>query len=233
MIIMEKIMIYTYAMKITKNIDIGVFQQLEKRISTERREKIKKYHFEEDKKRSIMAEVLLRHSLKKDFGITREKVQFTKNSFGKPMLKNFEQIHFNLAHSGDWVVCGVSDVPIGIDVEIIKSNDLGVAKAFFTSSEYKDILNQPKEKQIKYFYKLWTLKESYVKAEGKGLYIPLNSFSFCILPHAIQMYEGDQLSKKYYFQVFNLDDFHISTVCSKKLSEEAISIVSIENIDIY
>ena len=226
-------MICKYALKIPKKVDIGVFQQLDKIISPERREKIKKYHFEEDKKRSIMAEVLLRHSLKKDFGITREQVQFTNNSYGKPMLKNFEQIHFNLAHSGDWVVCGVSDVPIGIDVEIMKTTELDVAKAFFTSSEYNDILNQPKEQQLKYFYKLWTLKESYVKAEGKGLSIPLNSFRFSILPHAIQMYEGNQMSKKYCFQVFNLDDFHVVAVCSKKLSEEAISIVSIENIDIF
>lgn len=225
-------MIYKYAMKITKKIDIEAFQQLEKIISTDRRKKIKKYHFEEDKKRSIMAELLLRHSLKKDFGITREQVQFTKNSFGKPMLKNFEQIYFNLAHSGDWVVCGVSDVPIGIDVEINKSIDLDIAKSFFTLDEYKDIVNQPKEKQIKYFYKLWTLKESYVKAEGKGLSIPLNSFSFCISPDTIQMYEGNQLSKKYCFQVFNLDNFHIVAVCSKKLSEKTISIVSIEDINI-
>ena len=154
------------------------------------------------------------------------------NRFGKPMLKNFEAIHFNLAHSGDWVVCGVSDDPIGIDVEIIKFIDLGIAKSFFTSQEYNDILNQPKEKQIKYFYKFWTLKESYVKAEGKGLSIPLDSFSFCILPHSILMYEGNQLSKKYCFQVFNLDDIHTVAVCSKNSSEEAISIVSIENIDI-
>ncbi len=207
-------MIGTYAMKISKNIDIGVFQQLETIISTERREKTKKYHFEEDKKRSIMAEVLLRHSLKKNFGITRENVQFTQNRFGKPMLKNLEQVHFNLAHSGDWVVCGVSDNPIGIDVEIIKSIDLGVAKSFFASNEYNDILNQPKEKQLMYFYKFWTLKESYVKAEGKGLSIPLDSFSFCILPHSIQMYEGNQLSKKYCFQLFNLDDIHTVAVCA-------------------
>lgn len=225
-------MIYTYAMNIKNKIDIEAFQQLEKIISNDRREKIKKYHFEEDKKRSIIAELLLRHSLKKDFGITREQVQFTKNSFGKPMLKNFEQIYFNLAHSGDWVVCGVSDVPIGIDVEIIKSIDLEIAKTFFSSDEYKDIIKQPKEEQITYFYELWTLKESYVKAEGKGLSIPLNSFSFFILPEAIQMYQGNQLSKKYSFHLFNLDNFHIVAVCSKKLSEEAISIVSIEDINV-
>ncbi|PRT33997.1 4'-phosphopantetheinyl transferase family protein [Bacillus wiedmannii] len=225
-------MISTYAMNIKNKIDKEAFQQLEKKISNDRREKIKKYHFEEDKKRSIIAELLLRHSLKKEFGINREQVQFTKNSFGKPMLKNFEQIYFNLAHSGDWVVCGVSDVPIGIDVEIIKSIDLDIAKTFFSLGEYKDIINQPKEKQITYFYKLWTLKESYVKAEGEGLSIPLNSFSFCILPEAIQMYQANQLSKKYCFDVFNLDNFHIVAVCSKKLSEEAISIVSIEDINV-
>jgi 4'-phosphopantetheinyl transferase len=229
---MERMMIRTYAMKITKNIDIGILQQLETIISTERWEKTKKYHFEEDKKRSIMAEVILRHALKKNFGITRENVQFTTNRFGKPMLKNFEHIHFNLAHSGDWVVCGVSNDPIGIDVEIIKCIDLDIAKSFFTSNEYNVILNQPKDKQIKYFYKFWTLKESYVKAEGKGLSIPLDSFSFCILPHSIHLFEGNQLSNKYCFRVFNLDDIHTVAVCSKKLSEEAISIVSIENIDI-
>lgn len=226
-------MICKYAMKITENVDIDVSQQLEKIISTERREKIKKFYYEEDKKRSIMAEVLLRHSLKKDFGITREQVQFTKNRFGKPLLKNVEKIHFNLAHSGDWVVCGVSDAPIGIDVEIKKTNDLDVAKAFFTSSEYMDIVNQPKEQQLNHFYKLWTLKESYVKAEGKGLSIPLDSFRFSFLPHEIHMYEGNQLSKKYCFQVINLDDSHVAAVCSKKLSEEPISIVSIENIDLF
>lgn len=225
-------MIYKYAMKITEKANTDVFQQFELMISTERREKIKKYYFDEDKKRSILAEVLLRHSLKKDFGISSEQIQFINNNYGKPKLKNFEHIHFNLAHSGDWVVCVVSDAPIGIDVEQIKTIDIGIAKAFFTSDEYKDILSQPKENQIKYFHKLWTLKESYVKAEGKGLYIPLNSFSFCILPHAIQMYECNQLSKNYCFQVFNLDDFHIVALCSKHFSEEAISIVSFDSIDI-
>lgn len=223
-------MIFTYAIKLSEIADIGVFQQLETMISSERREKIKKYHFEEDKKRSILAEVLLKHSLKKDYGINSKHIQFATNRFGKPMLKNFEKIHFNLSHSGDWVVCGVSDEPIGIDVEIIKSIDLDIAKSFFTNNEYMDILNLANEKQLEYFYKLWTVKESYVKAEGKGLSIPLNSFSFRILPDTIQLYEGNQLSKKYCFQIFNLDDFHIVATCSKKLSNKTFSIVSIEDL---
>ncbi|MEO4052748.1 4'-phosphopantetheinyl transferase superfamily protein [Solibacillus sp. CAU 1738] len=226
-------MIYKYAINITEKAYLDVFQQFELMISSERKEKVSKFHFDEDKKRSILAEVLLRHSLKKNFGITHDQIQFTNNQYGKPNLKNFDQIHFNLAHSGDWVVCVVSDAPIGIDVEQITTIDMGIAKAYFTSREYKDILSQPKDKQIQYFYKLWTLKESYVKAEGKGLSIPLNSFSFCIQSQAIQMFESNQLSKKYSFQVFNLDDFHIVALCSKKFSEEPISIVSFDHIDIW
>lgn len=225
-------MVCNYALKITNKVNRNVLQKFEKVISPDRRERIKKYHFEKDKIRSIMAEVLLRYSLKKDFGIVGEQVQFAANDFGKPRLKNFEQIHFNLAHSGDWVVCGISDEPIGIDVEIMKSHNLEIAKAFFTSQEYHDIIKQPKDKQLNYFYQFWTLKESYVKAEGKGLSIPLNSFSFCILPNRIQLYEDNQLSKKYSFQIFHLDDTHIAAACTQRLTEEPISIVSLENIDL-
>lgn len=226
-------MIYKYAIKITEKAYQDIFQQFELRISAERKEKVSKFHFDEDKKRSILAEVLLRHSLKRDFGMTNDHIHFTINEYGKPSLQNFDHIHFNLAHSGDWVVCAVSDTPIGIDIEQVAMIEMDIAKAYFTSSEYQDILSQPKDKQIQYFYKLWTLKESYVKAEGKGLTIPLDSFSFCIQPETIQLFESNQLSQKYSFQLFGLDDFHIVALCSKQLSEAPISIVTLNHIDIW
>ncbi|MFJ7837979.1 4'-phosphopantetheinyl transferase family protein [Lysinibacillus sphaericus] len=226
-------MIYKYAIKITEKAYQDIFQQFELRISAERKEKVSKFHFDEDKKRSILAEVLLRHSLKRDFGMTNDHIHFTINEYGKPNLQNFDHIHFNLAHSGDWVVCAVSDTPIGIDIEQVAMIEMDIAKAYFTSSEYQDILSQPKDKQIQYFYKLWTLKESYVKAEGKGLTIPLDSFSFYIQPETIQLYESNQLSQKYSFQLFDLDDCHIVALCSKQLSKEPISIVSFDHLDIW
>lgn len=223
-------MLYIYAIKVPEKIDIEIFQKFEKIISDERKEKIKKYYFDQDKKRSLMAELLLRYLLKIRFDICQSEIQFIKNSFGKPMLKNLEQIHFNLSHSGEWVVCGVNyNYEVGIDVEKIKENNLDIAKTFFTNEEYNYILKQPKKKN-ECFYKIWTLKESYVKAEGKGLNIPLNSFSFRISPEEIQMYEKNKLSKKYCFQMFYLDDFHIVSVCSKNISKEQISIISIDDL---
>jgi len=226
-------MVSVYALKVPEKIDIDVFQKFEKIISVERREKIKKYYFYQYKKRSLIAEILLRYCLKIRFDISKSEVQFIKNNFGKPMLKNFKKIHFNLSHSGDWVVCGINyDYPIGVDVERIKDNNLQIAETFFTPEEYDYILNQPLKEMNKNFYKIWTLKESYVKAEGKGLNIPLHTFSFDILPKEIQMYEGSNLSKKYCFQIFYLDDLHVVSVCSKNIYNGPISIISIDDINL-
>lgn len=226
-------MVSVYAMKVPEKIDIDVFQKFEKIISVERREKIKKYYFYQDKKRSLIAEILLRYCLQIRFGISKSKIQFIENNFGKPMLKNFNNIHFNLSHSGDWVVCAINySYPIGVDVEIIKDNNLQIAETFFTNEEYNYILNQPPEEINRFFYKIWTLKESYVKAEGKGLIIPLQTFSFHILPKEIQMYEGNNLSKKYCFNIFYLDDLHVVSVCSKNIYNGPISIISIDDINL-
>ncbi|WP_160165675.1 4'-phosphopantetheinyl transferase family protein [Clostridium botulinum] len=220
-------------MKVSEKIDKDVFQKYEKIISVERREKIKKYYFDKDKKHSLIAEILLRYSLKTRFNISKSEIQFIKNSFGKPLLKNFEKIHFNLSHSGDWAVCGVNyGYPIGVDVEQIKEINLQIAESFFTTEECDYILNKPQKEAIETFYNIWTLKESYVKAEGKGLNIPLNSFSFHISSKKIQLYEENKLSKKYYFQIFYLDDFHVVSICSKNIYNEKISIISIDDINL-
>jgi len=58
---------------------------------------------------------------------------------------------------------------------------------FFSSAECFDLHNLSAKEQIKYFYKLWVLKESYIKAQGKGLSIPLNSFSFGINNNQISL----------------------------------------------
>ena len=85
--------------------------------------------------------------------------------------------HFNISHSGDWVVLATGPSPLGIDVERIKDIDLDIAKRFFSGREYDDLMLKPDEERFSYFFNLWTLKESYIKAVGKGLSLPLDSFS--------------------------------------------------------
>ena len=99
------------------------------------------------------------------------------NAFGKPSLSDLD-IHFNLAHSGEWVVCAVDEDEIGVDIEAHHSMDFGVANRFFCREERA--LLEGKRAEAEYartFFRIWSLKESYVKAIGKGFSCPLDSFA--------------------------------------------------------
>ena len=74
------------------------------------------------------------------------------------------------------MVCATSNSEIGVDVEEILPFDLQMAKGLFTKEEYHYLLSK-KEEGNAAFYDIWTSKESYVKAEGRGLSIPLDSFN--------------------------------------------------------
>lgn len=98
--------------------------------------------------------------------------------YGKPYLPEAEQLFFNLSHSGNRVMCAVADTPVGCDVQQIRDiPEFGkIAKRFFTPEETAEIERLPEEEGKELFFRYWTLKESYIKASGMGLSMPLNRF---------------------------------------------------------
>ena len=184
-------------------------------VSFERRVRILKYKNEIDKKRSLIAELLIRKAAYEELDIPIEKVKISYNPYGKPFIDNVRYFKFNITHSGNYVAIAVSRYGVGIDIEKIENIDMGVAKRFFMKSEYQYIKSLSSEtEKINAFYMLWTLKESYIKAIGKGLKIPLNSFGFNIDKdiHLV----GQQIKKKYCFSSTKLHGYSFS-VCSKEL----------------
>lgn len=107
-------------------------------VSRERVIKSSKYLKLRDKKLSLGAEILLKHSLTK-IGICDPIISVGK--YGKPCLSNYPHIYFNLSHSQDYVACAVSDSPVGVDVERIHDIDGEVAKHYFSGSEYEYIVH--------------------------------------------------------------------------------------------
>lgn len=142
--------------------------------------KANKFKFLIDKNRFIVSRGILRkisgHYLNQD---PRE-VVFKYGKYGKPMYRDIQNLNFNISHSGNMVVLGfVRDSEIGVDVEKIKADFdvLGIAQNFFSTREVKSLLNIPLEHQYRAFYRCWTRKESFIKAKGSGLTIPLHSFA--------------------------------------------------------
>ncbi len=93
---------------------------------------------------------------------------------GKPRVAG-DKVHFNLSHSGRYVACAISDVPVGIDIEAEGENlDL---LATVTMPEERDAFScVPEGEREALFCRMWTAKESYMKAVGLGMSIPPESF---------------------------------------------------------
>lgn len=155
-----------------------LFETAYRTVSPTRRAKIDAVRFDKDKRLSLGAGLLLHIGLT-ECGL-KAPFDIDYNEFGKPFLADNDGIFFSLSHSGTWAMCAISDVPVGCDIEIIKEADLKIAKRFFHPDEYEAILalaTPESAAQSDMFFRIWTRKESYVKAIGKGLSLPFESFS--------------------------------------------------------
>jgi 4'-phosphopantetheinyl transferase len=100
-------------------------------------------------------------------------LELTRSETGKPFIKN-SHWHFNISHSGDYVVCAISDESeIGIDIQIYKNLNINAYQRHFTESEWQQLTDAPDSSKA--FCQLWSQKESIMKADGRGLDIPLRT----------------------------------------------------------
>ena len=121
----------------------------------------------------LLGRLLLINGLK-SYGKNFNELIIQYSKYGKPYFKG-SNIKFNISHSGDIVVCVITDFcEIGIDIEEIKDIYIDDYKNQFSEKEFVKI----EESKIKheYFFKFWTRKEAVIKANGMGISIPLNSF---------------------------------------------------------
>lgn len=126
---------------------------------------------------STAASLLLDHALFEDQGIRLSQVELETGPYGKPFLAGREEVQFSLSHSGCFAVCALGGSPVGVDVERVnqqKRDYMEIAARFFHEGEYEQ-LGSSADPAVD-FYRLWTLKESYIKFTGEGLHRPLNSF---------------------------------------------------------
>lgn len=163
--------------------DIELKEEYLELISKRRKDKIVKFRFEKDKKRSLLCGLLIRHIAGNEMGFSKNKLKLGYGKYGKPYFSEFPEYHFSVSHTDKKIVYAHSDKPLGIDIEEIssfKSSYLSIAKKYFTSDECRYIFeSNDKEKR---FFEIWTSKEAFVKCTGEGLYRSLNSFNVLSLP---------------------------------------------------
>lgn len=169
-------MTHIFLMNIS-DIDETAYQRLYDCSATRRKERADRYLRREDRIRCVAAGALLQLATLTVLG--KRNCELEYSPLGKPRLRGEPDFHFNLSHSGDWVVLAYASYPVGIDVERIQWNSgkEKLARHYFTTDEQDYVFGQGERGTAERFFEIWTAKESYLKYLGTGLRKALNSFS--------------------------------------------------------
>lgn len=160
-----------------------------------------------DKRLSLATGILLDRGLAA-YGLCERNAVVVYGENGKPRLPQYPHIHFNLSHSGSRAMAVFADVETGCDIEQMQKANLKLAQKFFTPKEYAYIAEQEEgEQQDETFCRLWTLKESFIKAVGDGPVLPLNSFEMTISPNGKIRISQTVDRASYYFEEYRLEGY--------------------------
>lgn len=142
-------------------------------LDSDRRQRVQKIRQDGEKRRCICAGILLRYAFINEGHTNDEwdKISVETGEYGKPFIRLLDGALFNysISHSGEYVVCAVSDSEVGIDIQQIdvKKPVMKIANRFYADEEYARL--EKSQNQINDFYRMWSAKESYVKYTGRGI----------------------------------------------------------------
>ena len=135
-------------------------------LSVQRREQCLKFKHELGRKQCAAAYLLLCQGLREEYGITEPPI-FEYGEHGKPSIVGHPEIHFNMSHCREAVMCVLSSKPVGVDIESIRRYSESLARYTMNEEEMEQI--QQAENPAVQFTKLWTMKEAVLKLSGHGL----------------------------------------------------------------
>ena len=164
-----------------------VFRHFFCSLSKERQQKIEAIKVSGGRRSTLGAWTLMDHGLRQLYGLREREITIAYGAHGKPYVQDRTEIHFNLSHSGDYVLAAFGPVELGCDIQMIGEahrNDR-IAARFFTEAEQK-VLAEGMD-----FYRIWARKESYIKCIGEGMARDLRSFDVVEEGELVQRTEGN------------------------------------------
>lgn len=172
-------------------IDDGHWPRLEALLSDEERARAARFRFERNRREYIAAHALKRAMLSAATGDDPRAWRFEAEAGGKPFVAGGRGPHFNLSHCEGLVACAVSaDVALGVDVEPMdRRAPFEIVERNFADAEREWLLALPEAERTRGFFALWTMKEAFIKATGKGVSQGLRSFAIGFEPLTVSFPE--------------------------------------------
>jgi 4'-phosphopantetheinyl transferase len=169
--------------------DEGLHAQYRALLNVTEKLKEPRFHFARDRRRYLVTRAALRTILSRYAPVAPEEWEFKTNEYGRPQIDKPEvenlQLAFNISHTHSLIAIGITrGRELGVDVENVVAREVSVeiADRYFAPDEVAALYEVASEGQHDRFFEYWTFKESYIKARGMGLSLPLDKFSF-LYPH--------------------------------------------------
>jgi 4'-phosphopantetheinyl transferase len=162
--------------------DLGLeakyLRRWEQNLSADERERASRFHFARDRDRFVGARGLLREILALYLKASPGQLSFGYSAHGKPFLEEHNTLRFNVAHSFDAMLLAIAHMrEVGVDVEGVRNKRIAMEEVGET------VLSEPEKQALAHFggedkrrttfLRFWTLKEAYIKADGRGVSLPL------------------------------------------------------------
>ena len=196
-------------------------------LSPPERTRQRRFHFDRDRHRFLVTRAMVRTVLSRYASIDPEDWEFATNPHGRPRIGNADAdadcagLTFNVSHTDGLIVLAVARaMRLGVDVESVseRTGILDIAAGSFAPGEVADLQALPAALRQLRFFEYWTLKESYIKARGEGLSIPLDQFGFSLPGERGIVLSTDprqaDTASTWRFQQFRLSPVHLIAVCS-------------------
>lgn len=204
----------------------SLLKRYRKLLTEEERCQEQRFYFPQDGRRYVLTRALIRTVLSRYSSVQPQEWRFSKNAHGKPEIAACHEcarhLAFNLSHTRDLVICGVAcGHRIGVDAEnVLRRVRFQELECCFTPSERRAVRGLPKSTQTTRFHEHWTLKEAYVKADGRGLSIPLDYVGFDLVPTQGLYASFDPLlgdtPERWSFWLLYPTPQHVAAVCGSR-----------------
>jgi 4'-phosphopantetheinyl transferase len=160
------------------DLETACLRHLERYLSVDERMRAARFRFAQDRERFVAARGMLREILSLYLNMEARRLSFGYRTNGKPFLANQDDgaLCFNVSHSLDTVLIAVAHKrKVGVDIECARGGIAveEIAETVFSASERQVLSSLRSEAKHMAFLRLWTRKEAYIKADGRGVSLPL------------------------------------------------------------
>jgi len=207
--------------------DEGLHAAYRELLNAAEKEQEPKFYFARDRRRYLVTRALVRTVLSRYVAIDPAEWVFTTNAYGRPEIANPEAaeagLSFNISHTHSVIALGVSrGRALGVDVENIRAREVSIdiADHYFAPPEVAVLTAAPSHEQQYRFFEYWTFKESYIKARGMGLSLPLDKFAFHYAhDRAVEIAIDPELAdepSRWEFRQFRPSPDYLVAICSER-----------------